>query len=110
MSLSDIVAVPKKYIGMTKESGALMSMARGAFRMGTGLAGLGWRAAKNPYLLVPGVAIGGTIAANKSYKKYKNSSAPNYTTYLRNQSLAGNIGANEMAPEDLRSVRKLDMG
>ena len=108
-SLSDIVAVPKNHTGMIKEA-LIGGLTRGAFKTVAGLGGLGWRAAKNPYLLIPGAAIGGTVAATKSYKKYKNSSAPNYTTYLRNQALSGNIRADEMAPEDLRSVRKLDMG
>jgi len=109
--LSDIVAVPKQHIGMTKEArGIFIGMAKGILGIGAGLARTGFRAAKNPYLLVPGVTIGGGIAAYKGYQKHKNSSKPNYTTFLRNQALAGNIGAEEMSPEDLRSVRQLDMG
>jgi len=52
---------------------------------------------------------GGVYGANKMINKYKYRSGPNYTTFLRNQTLAGNIRPEELTENDLVNVRNLGM-
>lgn len=55
--------------------------------------------------------VGGALYGG--YKGYQRLSAPksggNYTTFLRNQVLAGNVQPDELSQQDLVSVRKLGM-
>lgn len=61
--------------------------------------------------VVKGSALGG--AGYGGYKLYKNLSRPrskqDYTTFLRNNIIAGNIKPEELTSTDLESVKKLGL-
>lgn len=54
--------------------------------------------------------VGGTIYGGyKIHQNVSNRSKANYTTFLRNQLLAGNIKPNELRPKNIEEVRRLGM-
>jgi len=62
------------------------------------------------YTVKGGLGAGALYGGYKGYKRLSGpKSGTNYTTFLRNQVLAGNVSPDELSQPDLRSVRTLGM-
>jgi hypothetical protein len=100
-----------------KTAGLLGSAIKGTVKGVGGLVGEGLRFGKKRPLgtriwsgaFKAGLLGGGIYGANKMINKYKYRSGPNYTTFLRNQTMAGNIRPEELTESDLVNVRNLGM-
>lgn len=55
------------------------------------------------------LAAAGTISGTRLYQSKRRLSGNNYSTFLRNNILAGNIQPNQLSQQDLMSVRRLGM-
>ena len=58
-------------------------------------------------MAVGGAATAGVVGANSLYQSKRKLSGQNYTTFLRNNVLAGNIKPDQLSQQDLISVRKI---
>ena len=91
-------------------SGIALNLLRKGFTGGRKAVGGGVRlAVKHPLATTAGVVGAGAYGTHKLNQRYKYRSKPNYTTFLRNQVLAGNIQPNELTNQNFRSIRRLGM-
>lgn len=113
--------ISELYGGIGKEAGIATGLAKGIYKGVSGTTGALWKGmfpGKNPSIGRKALSYGvrGGIGVGALYGGYKGvkaltaeRSGKNYTTFLRNQILAGNINQNELSQNDLISVRKLGM-
>ena len=105
------------FIGAAARRVGSMALGAGGFLGSTWMRGMAGAPKSSGFAtkaLSTGIRLGtaGAIGYG-AYRGYKALSAPrsgaNYTTYLRNQMLAGNIKSDEVPVEDLEQVRKLGL-